>query len=81
MFYTFIHKADHQGLSEFLSFTNGELQSSRLKVISPETRVMSPKFIVMSSDILSHVAQNLIMLKKTQVVHFAVVFMEIVNLK
>ena len=42
---------------------------------------MSPKFIVMSSDILSHVAQNLIMLKKTQVVHFAVVFMEIVNLK
>ena len=69
MFYTFTDKADHQGLSEFLSFTNGELQSSRAK------------FIVMSSDILSHVARNLIMLKKAQVVHFAVVFMEIVNLK
>ena len=74
MFYTFTDKADHQGLSEFLSFTNGELQSSRPKVISPETRVMSP-------EIHSHVARNLIMLKKTQVVHFSVVFMEIVNLK
>ena len=40
MFYTFTDKADHQGLSEFLSFTNGELQSSCLKVISPKTRVM-----------------------------------------
>ena len=50
MFYTFIDKADHQGLSEFLSFTNGELQSSRLKVISPETRVMSP-------EIYSHVVR------------------------
>ena len=43
MFYTFTDKADHQGLSEFLSFTNGELQSSRPKVISPKTRVMSPE--------------------------------------
>ena len=48
--------------------------------------------MVMSPDILSHVARNFIMLKKilkmlvrvkceTQVVCFAVVFMEIVNLK